>query len=184
MSDRTIRKSLRSHERRGPQGLRRPRFSFFLFSCQTARGGSPTPLLQGAPKLASQALFRRRMTTGQLPAVCALISVRSFKGHGTMPWPVGQCSAALSGWVISSRFVYCQRLSSTNCRIAQTIRAGRQLPERTEVSTSSCRTRATMLRRSELKICNVSWILGPSRRLAIHVTANRTRSLRRNALFR
>jgi len=34
----------------GPQGLRRPRFSFFLFTCQTARDhGGPTSRLAGRP---------------------------------------------------------------------------------------------------------------------------------------
>src|SRR5436190_16210502 len=35
-----------------------------------------------------------------------------------MPRPFGQGSAVLSGRVISPAFVYCQRQSSTKCRIA------------------------------------------------------------------
>src|SRR5690349_24540558 len=32
---------------RDPQGLRRPRFSFFIFTCQTARGRNPSPYSKG-----------------------------------------------------------------------------------------------------------------------------------------
>jgi len=45
---------------RGPQGLRRPRFSFFIFTCQTARDpADPTLPLRKAP----EDLVRRQITT-------------------------------------------------------------------------------------------------------------------------
>src|SRR5579862_8737820 len=54
---------------RDPQGLRRPRFSFFIFTCQTARG-SKTPLPRGSLRGNSQRsllnLTRRRPTRRQM----------------------------------------------------------------------------------------------------------------------
>jgi hypothetical protein len=54
---------LRKHEvfvSRDPQGLRRPRFSFFIFTCQTARDPkAPLPWPGGSEKTP----FRRQMTT-------------------------------------------------------------------------------------------------------------------------
>ena len=46
-SDPDLRKLKGFHDR-DPQGLRRPRFSFFIFTCQTARGRNPSPYLKGA----------------------------------------------------------------------------------------------------------------------------------------
>ena len=43
-------KDLRLHRGRGPQGLRRLRFSFFLFTCQTAREQNSAPNLSVARK--------------------------------------------------------------------------------------------------------------------------------------
>ena len=64
---------------RDSQGLRRPRFSFFIFTCQTARGPK-TPLpLKGVCKDP----FRRQMTTDWLSAVDSLIIMRSFTGTKT-----------------------------------------------------------------------------------------------------
>ena len=74
--------------RRDPQGLRRPRFSVFIFTCQTARDPK-TPLpLQGAfsPKSSKEAFRTPHSTTNDnrlLPAVESLISVRSFAGTKT-----------------------------------------------------------------------------------------------------
>jgi hypothetical protein len=64
---------------RGSQGLRRPRFSFFIFTCQTARGSkTPLPSLEGSPSPHSTANDNR------LPsAVDSLISMRSFTGTKT-----------------------------------------------------------------------------------------------------
>src|ERR1700753_2057623 len=56
----------------GPQGLRRPRFSFFLFTCQTAgnRGGPTLRWDEGPSKLSPPA-----------GAGCVITSsVRSFEG--------------------------------------------------------------------------------------------------------
>jgi hypothetical protein len=44
---------------RDSQGLRRPRFSFFIFTCQTARVEDPTSIFR---KL-REALIRRQITT-------------------------------------------------------------------------------------------------------------------------
>ena len=72
---------------RDPQGLRRPRFSFFIFTCQTARGPR-TPLPNGS--LPSETFQGRvsapHSTTNDNrfpPAVDSLISVRSFTGTKT-----------------------------------------------------------------------------------------------------
>jgi hypothetical protein len=43
--------------------------------------------------------------------------MRSITGASKMPWPRGQCIAALSGRVIGPPDRGCQRSSSTNCRI-------------------------------------------------------------------
>jgi hypothetical protein len=131
-------------------------FLFLPIQLSNSPGREPLSQLLGATK-ALPLTLHPTTNDNRITAGC-LFTHLNEEHRGTEPClgRRGQGSAALSGWVISSRFVYCQRLSSTNCRIAQTIRPGRQLPERTEVSTSSCRTRATMLRRSELKICNVS----------------------------
>src|SRR5689334_23599026 len=50
--------------RGGPQGLRRPRFSFFRFTCQTARR-SWRPPLPGVPREPTETPSRRPK-----PAVC------------------------------------------------------------------------------------------------------------------
>ena len=78
---------------RDPQGLRRPRFSFFIFTCQTARGEHPSPTdgsLQPLPTANHNRL---------LPAVESLIIVRSFTGAETC---VGrgpmQCRAQWPGY--------------------------------------------------------------------------------------
>ena len=99
--------------KRGPQGLRRPRFSFFLFSCQTARGlRTPLPLL-GATKTLHRTTNDNRTTAG-----CLFTHLdEELRGTKTCLGRRGQGSAALSEGVIGSRFVYCQRQSSTNCRI-------------------------------------------------------------------
>ena len=57
----------------GPQGPRRPRFSFFRFTCQTAREpqGFPSPTLRG-----SRRSPRRQTGAGRL----VTLSVRSFAG--------------------------------------------------------------------------------------------------------
>jgi hypothetical protein len=71
-SDRSVRKVALSRES-GPQGLRRPRFSFFLFTCQTARGRS-RPLPFEKPK------SHRSSSLRSGPEAFSLISVRSFRG--------------------------------------------------------------------------------------------------------
>ena len=61
--------------RRDPQGLRRPRFSFFIFTCQTARGQNPSPMkgdLSASHSTANDNRWR--------PAVDSLILVRSITG--------------------------------------------------------------------------------------------------------
>jgi len=100
---------------RGPQGLRRPRFSFFIFTCQTARDRwDPTlPLLEGS----ATSSFRRQITTDCYRLFESLIVMRSYTGTNRCPWPQSQCIAALSGRVIGPPAQGCQRLSSTKCRI-------------------------------------------------------------------
>jgi hypothetical protein len=79
---------------RDSQGLRRPRFSFFIFTCQTARGGkTPLPLMG-----VCETPFRRQMTTDWISVVDSLIKMRSFTGTKTV-LAEGQGSAALSGSV-------------------------------------------------------------------------------------
>src|SRR6478672_9328625 len=81
----------KSSSNRDSQGLRRPRFSFFIFTCQTARGPkTPLPSL-GAFHLWNSASpeegFRRPHSTANdnrwLSAVDSLILVRSFTGTKT-----------------------------------------------------------------------------------------------------
>ena len=98
------------------QGLRRPRFSFFIFTCQTARDRrDPTlPLLEGSR--------RPHPTTNNnrlLSAVKSLIVMRSLRGAKRCVGLGGQCIAALSGRVIGPPDRGCQRPSSRNCRIAR-----------------------------------------------------------------
>jgi hypothetical protein len=98
---------------RGPQGLRRPRFSFFIFTCQTARDPKdPSLHCWRVP----EEFTRRRITTDYLPAVESLIVMRSFRGAKRCRWPEGQCIAALSGRVIGPPYRTCQQPSSRNCR--------------------------------------------------------------------
>ena len=74
----------RSFVMRDPQGLRRPRFSFFIFTCQTARD----------PKNPnSRSLLPTTNNNRQLSAADSLIVVRSFKGT-TPCLDLGQDSAA------------------------------------------------------------------------------------------
>jgi hypothetical protein len=64
---------------RDSQGLRRPRFSFFIFTCQTARGPkTPLPFLEGLRRPHSTANDNRLAS-----AVDSLILVRSFTGTKT-----------------------------------------------------------------------------------------------------
>jgi len=72
---------------RDPQGLRRPRFSFFIFTCQTARGQkTPLPSL-GVFRPSPQGSFGRPHSTANdnrlSSAVDSLILVRSFTGTKT-----------------------------------------------------------------------------------------------------
>jgi hypothetical protein len=76
---------------RDSQGLRRPRFSFFIFTCQTARGPKPhSPITGSAPFLEPyfpKEVLRRPHPTANdnrlSPAVDSLISMRSFTGTRT-----------------------------------------------------------------------------------------------------
>src|SRR5450631_546590 len=64
---------------RDSQGLRRPRFSFFIFTCQTARGPkTPLPFPEGLRSPHSTANDNRWVS-----AVDSLILVRSFTGTKT-----------------------------------------------------------------------------------------------------
>ena len=95
---------------RGPQGLRRPRFSFFIFTCQTARDRwDPTlPLLEGSARPS----FRRQITTDCYRLFESLIVMRSLRDATRCLGLRGQCIAALSGRVIGPPDWSCQRPSS------------------------------------------------------------------------
>ncbi len=98
---------------RGSQGLRRPRFSFFIFTCQTARGRE-TPTLQcGELKLS----VRRRTPTdnGRLGIHSSLWRASKTRQPAKAR---SQGVAALSGRVIVPPDLACQRLLSTNRRTA------------------------------------------------------------------
>src|SRR5579883_2848150 len=80
------------HSARDPQGLRRPRFSFFIFTCQTARGprtplplsGASEALLRGPPKFSLRNSSHWTTNDNRLAsAVDSLIFVRSFTGTKT-----------------------------------------------------------------------------------------------------
>lgn len=98
------------------QGLRRPRFSFFIFTCQTARGRRDLtlPLLEGSREPHSTTNNNRLLS-----AVESLIVMRSLRGAKRCVGLGGQCIAALSGRVIGRPDRSCQRPSSTNCRIGR-----------------------------------------------------------------
>ena len=97
---------------RDSQGLRRPRFSFFIFTCQTARGPkTPLPSLEGSLNPHSTANDNRLVS-----AVDSLILVRSLQAR-KLALAKGQDSAALSGRFISRPNRPCQPVLSTNRRI-------------------------------------------------------------------
>ena len=72
-----LRKRKGFHDR-DSQGLRRPRFSFFIFTCQTARGQNPSPTYWSTQSPISTANDNRRLS-----AVDSLILMRSFTGTKT-----------------------------------------------------------------------------------------------------
>jgi hypothetical protein len=80
---------------RDSQGLRRPRFSFFIFTCQTARGSkTPLPFLEGSRRLHSTANDNRLLS-----AVDSLILMRSFTGTKTcLGQEPKQCRAQWPGY--------------------------------------------------------------------------------------
>ena len=98
---------------RDSQGLRRPRFSFFIFTCQTARD----PRIPLSKAESSDILHSTANNNRLVSAVESLIKVRSIKGANACLGLVGQCRAALSGRFISSPDRPCQRALSTNRRI-------------------------------------------------------------------
>ena len=102
---------------RDSQGLRRPRFSFFIFTCQTARGPeTPLPFQEG--------LRRPHSTTNDnrlASAVNSLILVRSFTGTKTcLGQEPRQCRAQ---WAVykpaqsSLSTVCCQQIVASSNRI-------------------------------------------------------------------
>jgi hypothetical protein len=93
-----------SHVRGGPQGLRRPRFSFFRFTCQTARKPK-SPTLQQAPK------GRRSPKPPTETGAWSHPEVRSFPRSSTAP----QRRAALrrGGYIVGGSHP-CQHTNSQN----------------------------------------------------------------------
>jgi len=71
----SIRKA-EAFQKRDPQGLRRPRFSFFIFTCQTARGRNPSLILMRV----FRNLTRRRIATGNCRLLIHSSKVRSLTG--------------------------------------------------------------------------------------------------------
>src|SRR6202043_3350499 len=69
----------KSSSNRDSQGLRRPRFSFFIFTCQTARGPKTPPPSPGVSEDSHSTTNNNRL----LSAVNSLILVRSFTGTKT-----------------------------------------------------------------------------------------------------
>ena len=77
---------------RDPQGLRRPRFSFFIFTCQTARVRNPSPNLREPPL----PRIRRQMATVFTGCFCTHQNDGAWRAR-KLALAKGQCSAALSG---------------------------------------------------------------------------------------
>jgi hypothetical protein len=96
---------------RDPQGLRRPRFSFFIFTCQTAWNRSSAPI-EWEACLTSSDDYEQPGPTDCAP----LNEVRSNIGANACPGQF-RSSAALSDRVIGSANRCCQRPMSTNRRI-------------------------------------------------------------------
>ena len=104
----------RSLQTRDPQGLRRPRFSFFIFTCQTARRQkSPSPCREFF-----EVPTRRQMTTDGVSVVRFTHPNEELHGHENMPWPRAKTAPRSVGRVISPPDRRCQRLLSTNRRLA------------------------------------------------------------------
>ena len=111
--------------RHSPQGLRRPRFSFFIFTCQTARRSGPRSfrskscsppsvagsLEPGCP--AAQPIHRTKNDNRQLIGCSSLITMRSLRGaemcQGHLVQTKGPSTAALDGRVIGFPKSRCQR---------------------------------------------------------------------------
>ena len=72
---------------RGPQGLRRPRFSFFIFTCQTARDPRDPPFHCWKAPLTH--LLGRQITTDWYRLLESLTVMRSYTGTNRCRWPQG-----------------------------------------------------------------------------------------------
>ncbi len=80
--------------RHSPQGLRRPRFSFFIFTCQTARSPkTPTPregcrsIRPAKPEVST--FSRRRLATDDLVGCSITHHREELERHGRVPRPSG-----------------------------------------------------------------------------------------------
>lgn len=105
---------------RGPQGLRRPRFSFFIFTCQTAREREALTLQQEAPKPSSDG--NNQPTT--IGWSCTHLN-GELRRRVNRAEALGQgVVAALSGRLISPPDPACQRPMSTNRRTTGESRPG------------------------------------------------------------
>jgi hypothetical protein len=98
---------------RDSQGLHRPRFSFFIFTCQTARGEAPLPNREPC-----EDRFRRQMTTDGVSVVRFTHPNEELHGHENMPWQSAKTAPRSVGRFISPPDQRCQRLLSTNRRVA------------------------------------------------------------------
>jgi hypothetical protein len=80
----------------GPQGLRRPRFSFFRFTFQTARGReAPSPRVGDEKTVEATRLPTTDRKLG------SLFQVRCFERHAVTP---EQCAAPVVGYIFGAPF--------------------------------------------------------------------------------
>jgi hypothetical protein len=108
---------------RDSQGLRRPRFSFFILTCQTAQGSQP----HFHQRKVSQDPTRRRITTDGYRLFIHSSSCGASQARKPAR-PKGLGGAALSGRFISPPLERCQRLMSTNRRIWRKNHSAQEVP--------------------------------------------------------
>jgi hypothetical protein len=104
---------------RKARSARTPPSTFLFLPIQLSNSPGREPLSQLLGATEAPPLHLHRTTNDNRITAGCLFTHLNEEHRGTEPClgRRGQGSAALSGWVIGPRFVYCQRLSSTNCRI-------------------------------------------------------------------
>ncbi len=126
--------------RSGPQGLRRPRFSFFRFTFQTARepGGSH---LRKAGDVNSR---RSRLASDKRSEAWSLFQVRCFDRRVITP---RQCGAPSGGYIFGA-LIHVNTITLKNSRctaFGPTPNRWSSNPRFTRASALTCRTQATFL---------------------------------------